>query len=157
MSTFSPHQFAVLKWYECVCACVCVCVCVQKELEVCTMLAYPHQFILYYASVYTQAHAHMHPHTIWRQQTDGAKNGYCSLAQGRCYNSRHWWRLVLARVISWLCVAFTTTKKTTQKKDWTHLLVTYIISFFQSNRPAMFSTLRCCLPLPQVSVCYLSV
>ena len=60
--------------YECVSVCVCVCVCVrasahvcvcaQKELEVFTMLAYPHQLILYYASVYTQAHARMHPHTI---------------------------------------------------------------------------------------------
>ena len=132
---FQPHQFAVLKWYENVCARAHACVCVQKELEVCAMLAYPHQFILYYASVYTQAHAHMHPHTIWGQQTDGAKSGYCSLAQGRCYHSRYWWRLVLARVISWLRVAFTTPNyskkqnKTTQKKDWTHLLVTCVKSF----------------------------
>ena len=46
-----PHLFAVLKWYE--------SVCVRNELEVCTTLAYPHnyEFIPYCASA---IHKHTH-------------------------------------------------------------------------------------------------
>ena len=56
----------VLKWYENACVCVracvraCVCVCVRNELEVCTTLAYSHnyEFIPYYASaIHTHTHA----------------------------------------------------------------------------------------------------
>ena len=41
--------------YVCVYVCVhaCVCVCGWNELEVCTPMACPHQFSLYYASVDT--------------------------------------------------------------------------------------------------------
>ena len=42
---------------------MCVCVCVWNELEVCTTLAYPHnyEFILYYASA---IHKHTHAHIL---------------------------------------------------------------------------------------------
>ena len=45
--------------------------CGRNELEICTTLEYPHHFIPYYASVYTQAHAHMLFQTIWGQWTNG--------------------------------------------------------------------------------------
>ena len=53
---------------------MCVCVCGRNELEVCTMLAYPHISVHSgLCQCYTQAHAHTHPQTIWGQRTDGAK------------------------------------------------------------------------------------
>ena len=72
----------------CVCVCVCVCVCacvhvcvrVRNELEVCTMLAYPHISLVRTMPMYTHklsTRTHMHLHTISGQPTDGAKSGYC--------------------------------------------------------------------------------
>ena len=53
MSTSSPDNLQSSNGMR-----MCVCVCGQNELAVCTMLAYPYQFILCYASVYTQTHTH---------------------------------------------------------------------------------------------------
>ena len=79
------------------------CACGWNELEVCGMLAYPHQFIPYHATtihkpfipyhattihkssfrtmplLYASQHTHTHPQTIWGQRTNGAKSGYCHL------------------------------------------------------------------------------
>ena len=62
MSTFSPVGLLSSNDMR-MCACVCVCVCGWNELEVCIMLAYPHnyQFVLCYASA---IHKHTHPQTI---------------------------------------------------------------------------------------------
>ena len=61
-STFSPHQFAVLKWYECVCVCVCalarMCVCVRKR-----NLKYLLCWLIHISSFCTMpvyTHKHMH-------------------------------------------------------------------------------------------------
>ena len=54
------------------CVCVCMRACVRNELEVCTTLAYPH-----ISSFRTMPSTGTHPQTIWGQQTDGAKRGYC--------------------------------------------------------------------------------
>ena len=77
VSTFSPISL----WSRNgMCVCVCVCVCVMN-------LKYAlnwHINIIFISSFRTvpvpQAHAHMHPQTIWGQWTDGAKSGYCLFA-----------------------------------------------------------------------------
>ena len=71
MSTFSPiGSWSSNGMRMCVCASLCACVCGWNELEACAMLAYPH------VSVHS---VHTHPQTIWGQQTDGAKSGYCRI------------------------------------------------------------------------------
>ena len=55
MSTFSPVGSPSSNGMR---MCVCVCVDGWNEFEVSSMLAYPHQFILYYTSA-----IHKHTHT----------------------------------------------------------------------------------------------
>ena len=58
-----------------------LCVCGQNEFEASTTLTYSHSSSFCAMSLYyTQAHAHTYSHTIWGQQTDEAKSGYCHLS-----------------------------------------------------------------------------
>ena len=59
---------------ECVCVSVCACMCVRACMCVWHIQISAHSVL---CQCYTQAHAHMHPQTIWGQQTNGTKSGYC--------------------------------------------------------------------------------
>ena len=78
-----PRQCPLLgPWIVWNCVYVCACVWMEWNWSTHYVGISTYQFILYYTSAtYTQAHAHMHPQTIWRQQTDGAKSGYCRCQQ----------------------------------------------------------------------------
>ena len=74
---FYPHQLAVFKWcalYCVVCMRACMCVCVDGM-----KLKYALRWHINVSvhSILCQCHKHMYPQTIWGQQTDGAKSGYC--------------------------------------------------------------------------------
>ena len=75
MSTFSPVGSRSSNGMR-----MCVCVCTEWTWSMhYAGISTAYQFIPYYvnAILYTQAHAHTHPQTIWGQQTDGANSGYC--------------------------------------------------------------------------------
>ena len=74
------------------------------------MLAYPdisvHSVL---CQCFSQAHAHMHPLTIWGQLTDGAKSGYCLWALPS--STRYRWLHLLALVFCWKA----------KDEDWSYL------------------------------------
>ena len=74
---FYPHRLAVFKWcalYCVVCMRACMCVCVDGM-----KLKYALRWHINVSvhSILCQCHKHMYSQTIWGQQTDGAKSGYC--------------------------------------------------------------------------------
>ena len=77
MSTFSPISLQSANGMR-MCVCVCVCVCWRNELKVCTMLAYiAVHSVLCQCCTDTSTCTHASSETIWGQQTDRTKSGYC--------------------------------------------------------------------------------